>query len=222
MIYSIIFVCTVCLRFWCSWRWHWACVCLFGCSERTWPMKVEQIRAQMRDNPYKPTAVLLSALDETACKHPKAQHKCWRFSLNHSIKLFCGAKAFQFASLFSGLFNLRGNDIPFNPFFYSYTLLSKDEIWQVLPFHINSTIIGVQFLTNLLCQAVCAQWTNNRWVEGVPECFVLPGLLCAAAWVQLCANIPEVLSTETQHKGVGGYRVHQPSPVWAHHSWGKT
>uniref|UniRef100_A0A8C1FYH1 X-prolyl aminopeptidase (aminopeptidase P) 2, membrane-bound n=1 Tax=Cyprinus carpio carpio TaxID=630221 RepID=A0A8C1FYH1_CYPCA len=62
--------------------------------ERTWPMKVEQIRAQISDNPYKPTAVLLSALDETA----------W-------------------------LFNLRGNDIPFNPFFYSYTLLSMDEIW---------------------------------------------------------------------------------------------
>uniref|UniRef100_A0A671N0G8 Xaa-Pro aminopeptidase 2-like n=1 Tax=Sinocyclocheilus anshuiensis TaxID=1608454 RepID=A0A671N0G8_9TELE len=69
-------------------------VCLFGCSERTWPMKVDQIRAQISDNPYKPTAVLLSALDETA----------W-------------------------LFNLRGNDIPFNPFFYSYTLLSMDEIW---------------------------------------------------------------------------------------------
>ncbi|MBN3309140.1 XPP2 aminopeptidase, partial [Amia calva] len=61
---------------------------------RTWQMKVTQIREQMRDNPYKPTAVLLSALDETA----------W-------------------------LFNLRGNDIPYNPFFYSYTLLSKDRIW---------------------------------------------------------------------------------------------
>ncbi|KTF80958.1 hypothetical protein cypCar_00043178 [Cyprinus carpio] len=62
-------------------------------------MKVEQIRAQISDNPYKPTAVLLSALDETA----------W-------------------------LFNLRGNDIPFNPFFYSYTLLSMDEIWQLLEY----------------------------------------------------------------------------------------
>lgn len=62
--------------------------------ERTWQMKVEHIRSQMRDNPYKPTAVLLSALDETA----------W-------------------------LFNLRGNDIPYNPFFYSYTLLTLSEIW---------------------------------------------------------------------------------------------
>ncbi|KAL2077374.1 hypothetical protein ACEWY4_026878 [Coilia grayii] len=62
--------------------------------ERTWLQKVEYIRSIMRENPYKPTAVLLSALDETA----------W-------------------------LFNLRGNDIPYNPFFYSYTLLTLDEIW---------------------------------------------------------------------------------------------
>ncbi|KAG7329147.1 hypothetical protein KOW79_007321 [Hemibagrus wyckioides] len=62
--------------------------------ERTWQMKVDHIRALMTNNPYKPTAVLLSALDETA----------W-------------------------LFNMRGNDIPFNPFFYSYTLLTLDKIW---------------------------------------------------------------------------------------------
>ncbi|XP_022540025.2 xaa-Pro aminopeptidase 2 [Astyanax mexicanus] len=62
--------------------------------ERTWQNKVDQIRGQMMDNPYNPTALLLSALDETA----------W-------------------------LFNLRGNDIPFNPFFYSYTLLTFDKIW---------------------------------------------------------------------------------------------
>nr|XP_015207002.1 PREDICTED: xaa-Pro aminopeptidase 2 [Lepisosteus oculatus] len=66
-------------------------------TERTWQMKVEEIRQQMRKNPYKPTAVLLSALDETA----------W-------------------------LFNLRGKDIPYNPFFYSYTLLALDRIWLFL------------------------------------------------------------------------------------------
>lgn len=37
-------------------------------SERTWQMKVEQMRKMMEDSPYKPTALLLSALDETACK----------------------------------------------------------------------------------------------------------------------------------------------------------
>ncbi|XP_041800329.1 xaa-Pro aminopeptidase 2 [Chelmon rostratus] len=60
---------------------------------RTWQEKVDLIRSQIRDNPYKPTALLLSALDETA----------W-------------------------LFNMRGNDIPYHPFFYSYTLLTMDEI----------------------------------------------------------------------------------------------
>lgn len=37
-------------------------------AERPWQMKVEHVRNQMRDNPYEPTALLLSALDETACK----------------------------------------------------------------------------------------------------------------------------------------------------------
>ncbi|XP_067853110.1 xaa-Pro aminopeptidase 2 [Heptranchias perlo] len=59
----------------------------------TWQTKVKEIRRQMKYNRYKPTAVLLSALDETA----------W-------------------------LFNLRGNDIPYNPFFQSYTLLTADWI----------------------------------------------------------------------------------------------
>ncbi|KAG7266525.1 hypothetical protein CRUP_036541 [Coryphaenoides rupestris] len=68
---------------------------------RTWQMKVEEIRVEMAMNPYKPTALLLSALDETACKKP--------------MELI-------------GLFNLRGNDIPHNPFFYSYTLLTMQEI----------------------------------------------------------------------------------------------
>ncbi|XP_057705363.1 xaa-Pro aminopeptidase 2 isoform X1 [Corythoichthys intestinalis] len=65
--------------------------------QRSWQTKVKQIRNQMKDNPYEPTALLLSALDETA----------W-------------------------LFNMRGNDIPYNPFFYSYTLLTMDEIWLFL------------------------------------------------------------------------------------------
>lgn len=174
----------------------------------------------MSDNPYKPTAVLLSALDETACTYKSRR----RFSLNCSVKLLSG-QTFEVASLFSGLFNLRGNDIPFNPFFYSYTLLSMDEIWQVPLFYINSTILTwciVQVLTNLLHQALCARWTNHRRVEALPEHFMLPFLLCATSWIQLCALVPADLFKELQCEGVGGHRVHQPSPVWAHHSWGKT
>ncbi|XP_054978922.1 xaa-Pro aminopeptidase 2 [Sorex araneus] len=59
----------------------------------TWQEKVNGIRSQMQKNRKAPTAVLLSALDETA----------W-------------------------LFNLRSNDIPYNPFFYSYTLLTNSSI----------------------------------------------------------------------------------------------
>ncbi|XP_046938091.1 xaa-Pro aminopeptidase 2 [Lynx rufus] len=59
----------------------------------TWQKKVSDIRSQMQKHPKAPTAVLLSALDETA----------W-------------------------LFNLRGSDIPYNPFFYSYTLLTDSSI----------------------------------------------------------------------------------------------
>uniref|UniRef100_A0A8C3VTN3 Xaa-Pro aminopeptidase 2 n=1 Tax=Catagonus wagneri TaxID=51154 RepID=A0A8C3VTN3_9CETA len=59
----------------------------------TWQEKVSNIRSQMQKHLETPTAVLLSALDETA----------W-------------------------LFNLRGSDIPYNPFFYSYTLLSNSSI----------------------------------------------------------------------------------------------
>ncbi|XP_039106721.1 xaa-Pro aminopeptidase 2 [Hyaena hyaena] len=59
----------------------------------TWQEKVSDIRSQMQKHPKAPTAILLSALDETA----------W-------------------------LFNLRGSDIPYNPFFYSYTLLTNSSI----------------------------------------------------------------------------------------------
>ncbi|KAM5146855.1 xaa-Pro aminopeptidase 2-like isoform 2-T2 [Mantella aurantiaca] len=59
----------------------------------TWQEKVINIRDQMDKHAQKPTAVLLSALEETA----------W-------------------------LFNLRAQDIPNNPYFYSYSLLTKDSI----------------------------------------------------------------------------------------------
>ncbi|XP_063169576.1 xaa-Pro aminopeptidase 2 isoform X2 [Candoia aspera] len=59
----------------------------------TWQEKVASIRRQMEKHSRKPTAVLLSGLEETA----------W-------------------------LFNLRGDDIPYTPVFYAYTLLTKTNI----------------------------------------------------------------------------------------------
>ncbi|XP_030595469.1 xaa-Pro aminopeptidase 2 [Archocentrus centrarchus] len=89
--------------------------------QRSWQEKVEHIRIQMRDNPYKPTALLLSALDETA----------W-------------------------LFNMRGNDIPYNPFFYSYTLLTVDKIWLFL--HTERVTDDLKAYLNASCEgALCVQ-----------------------------------------------------------------
>ncbi|XP_072573397.1 xaa-Pro aminopeptidase 2 isoform X2 [Paramormyrops kingsleyae] len=89
--------------------------------ERTWQEKVQDIRQQMSDNPYKPTAILLSALDETA----------W-------------------------LFNLRGNDIPYNPFFYSYTLLTQDDIWLFV--HNQRVTEELHAYLNASCQdSLCVQ-----------------------------------------------------------------
>ncbi|XP_014838255.1 PREDICTED: xaa-Pro aminopeptidase 2 isoform X2 [Poecilia mexicana] len=89
--------------------------------QRTWQDKVEQIRSLMRTNPYQPTALLLSALDETA----------W-------------------------LFNLRGNDIPYNPFFYSYTLLTLDEIWLFV--HTNRVTEELKAYLSASCNgSLCVQ-----------------------------------------------------------------
>ncbi|XP_034969181.2 xaa-Pro aminopeptidase 2 isoform X1 [Zootoca vivipara] len=59
----------------------------------SWQEKISVIRTQMENHGRKPTAVLLSGLEETA----------W-------------------------LFNLRGDDIPYTPVFYAYTLLTKTDI----------------------------------------------------------------------------------------------
>ncbi|NWR20719.1 XPP2 aminopeptidase, partial [Emberiza fucata] len=59
----------------------------------SWQEKVAGIRQRMEQHMRRPTAVLLSGLEETA----------W-------------------------LFNLRGDDIPYNPVFYSYTLLTNMTI----------------------------------------------------------------------------------------------
>uniref|UniRef100_A0A3P9JAS0 Xaa-Pro aminopeptidase 2 n=1 Tax=Oryzias latipes TaxID=8090 RepID=A0A3P9JAS0_ORYLA len=88
---------------------------------RSWQMKVQEIRNLMMEDLNKPTALLLSALDETA----------W-------------------------LFNLRGNDIPYNPFFYSYTLLTQNEIWLFV--HTERVTKDVEeYLTAHCSDPLCVQ-----------------------------------------------------------------
>ncbi|KAM7417374.1 hypothetical protein PAMA_017163 [Pampus argenteus] len=109
--------------------------------QRSWQMKVEHIRNQMRDNPYEPTALLLSALDETA----------W-------------------------LFNLRGNDIPYNPFFYSYTLLTMDEIWLFV--HIDRLTEELKVYLNSSCTgSLCVQLKSyDSVLDDVKNYVAQPGV----------------------------------------------
>ncbi|KAM9356538.1 xaa-Pro aminopeptidase 2 [Symphorus nematophorus] len=109
--------------------------------QRSWQKKVDLIRNQMKENPYEPTAVLLSALDETA----------W-------------------------LFNMRGNDIPYNPFFYSYTLLTMDEIWLFL--HMNRVTDELKSYLNSSCVgSLCVQLKEYDTVrENLKKYVAKPGV----------------------------------------------
>ncbi|XP_044283487.1 xaa-Pro aminopeptidase 2 [Varanus komodoensis] len=79
----------------------------------TWKEKVTNIRNQMEMHSEKPTAVLLSGLEETA----------W-------------------------LFNLRGDDIPYTPVFYSYTLLTKTNI----SLFVNQSRLSAEALQSLTAE----------------------------------------------------------------------
>uniref|UniRef100_A0A8C9TN22 X-prolyl aminopeptidase (aminopeptidase P) 2, membrane-bound n=1 Tax=Scleropages formosus TaxID=113540 RepID=A0A8C9TN22_SCLFO len=111
--------------------------------ERSWQQKVDEIRERMMENPYEPTAVLLSALDETA----------W-------------------------LFNLRGNDIPYNPFFYSYTLLTLDNIWL--------------FVHNRRVPEELREYLNASSPCQGPHCVQLPGYESVRQHLQSYVAQPDV------------------------------
>ncbi|XP_055368480.1 xaa-Pro aminopeptidase 2 isoform X2 [Betta splendens] len=107
-------------------------------TQRSWQMKVEHIRSEMAESPYKPTALLLSALDETA----------W-------------------------LFNMRGGDIPYNPFFYSYTLLTMDEIWLFV--HAHRVTEELKVYLNASCHGpLCVQLKDYDSVLGHLQTYVAP------------------------------------------------
>uniref|UniRef100_A0A8C0JMR2 Xaa-Pro aminopeptidase 2 n=1 Tax=Canis lupus dingo TaxID=286419 RepID=A0A8C0JMR2_CANLU len=96
----------------------------------TWKEKVSDIRSQMQKHRKGPTAVLLSALDETA----------W-------------------------LFNLRGSDIPYNPFFYSYTLLTDSSI----RLFVNKGCLDsetLKYLNSSCSGSMCVQIENYSQVRG--------------------------------------------------------
>ncbi|XP_028314952.1 xaa-Pro aminopeptidase 2 [Gouania willdenowi] len=109
--------------------------------QRSWQIKVDDIRTQMKEDLYEPTALLLSALDESA----------W-------------------------LFNMRGNDIPYNPFFYSYTLLTMDEIWLFV--HMNRVTDDLKEYLNASCDgALCVQLKSyDSVLDHVKQYVATPGV----------------------------------------------
>uniref|UniRef100_A0A8C9QFI7 Xaa-Pro aminopeptidase 2 n=1 Tax=Spermophilus dauricus TaxID=99837 RepID=A0A8C9QFI7_SPEDA len=103
----------------------------------TWQEKVSGIRSQMQAHSKAPTAVLLSALDETA----------W-------------------------LFNLRSNDIPYNPFFYSYTLLTNSSI----RLFVNKSRFSpetLQYLNSSCTGPMCVQLEDYSQVRDSVQAYAL-------------------------------------------------
>ncbi|KAM3910595.1 xaa-Pro aminopeptidase 2 [Leptodactylus fuscus] len=101
----------------------------------TWQEKVLNIRNQMEQHSQKPTAVLLSALEESA----------W-------------------------LFNLRGQDIPNNPYFYSYSLLTKDSIRLFV--NVSRITDSVRTYLNSNCPGTCVELLDYEKVRETVEEYV--------------------------------------------------
>ncbi|KAM5221506.1 xaa-Pro aminopeptidase 2 [Ctenodactylus gundi] len=103
----------------------------------TWQEKVSDIRRQMQKHDKAPTALLLTALDETA----------W-------------------------LFNLRSSDIPYNPFFYSYTMLTNSSI----RLFVNKTRFSpetLQYLNSSCIGPLCVQLEDYSQVRDSIQTYVL-------------------------------------------------
>ncbi|XP_019060648.1 xaa-Pro aminopeptidase 2 isoform X3 [Fukomys damarensis] len=102
----------------------------------TWQDKVSDIRSQMQKHSKAPTAVLLTALDETA----------W-------------------------LFNLRSSDITYNPFFYSYTLLTNSSI----KLFVNKSRFSpetLQYLNSGCIESMCVQLEDYNQIRDSVQAYV--------------------------------------------------
>lgn len=73
---------------------------------------MEDVREKMQTN--KATVLLLTALDEVACE----------LSLM-GVTDGCGYVMGQFCT---GLFNLRGSDIDYNPVFFGYAIITPTDV----------------------------------------------------------------------------------------------
>ncbi|NXN94352.1 XPP2 aminopeptidase, partial [Rhinopomastus cyanomelas] len=121
-----------------------------------WHQKVSGIRLHMEQHIRRPTAVLLTGLEETA----------W-------------------------LFNLRGDDIPYNPVFYSYTLLTHTNI----SLFVDESRLSASARESL--QASCPG----------PLCVELLGYEQALAYLRLYAQGNVTIWLGTEYTNYGLYRA---------------
>lgn len=74
---------------------------------QSWQDKIETVRKRMQDNQAR--MLVITALDEVACK------------LNFALSAIVNVKIV-------GLFNMRGSDVDYNPVFFSYAIITPDDI----------------------------------------------------------------------------------------------
>uniref|UniRef100_A0A8C5HAD3 Xaa-Pro aminopeptidase 2 n=1 Tax=Gouania willdenowi TaxID=441366 RepID=A0A8C5HAD3_GOUWI len=103
----------------------------------------------------------------------KDQQRLWTTDEKDCAR--CSSKSHTHWCL-SGLFNMRGNDIPYNPFFYSYTLLTMDEIWLFV--HMNRVTDDLKEYLNASCDgALCVQLKSyDSVLDHVKQYVATPGV----------------------------------------------
>ncbi len=112
-----------------------------------------------------------------------------RVSLNYSHQNSCRAKHFSLHSYFQGCLIYEATT---SLLIHSSILTLCCQWMRYGKFPINSTVRSLcaeQFLTNLLHQALCAQWTNNRRAEGCTWTLhaTIP-IVCSCLSTALCAR----------------------------------
>ena len=74
----------------------------------SWQTKISNVREKLKEKDC--TVLVLTALDEIACKDTNYYH--YHMTI----------------TLYLGLFNLRGSDIEFNPVFFAYSIVTLDSV----------------------------------------------------------------------------------------------
>ncbi|CAB1325576.1 unnamed protein product [Coregonus sp. 'balchen'] len=129
-----------------------------------------------------------------------------------------------------GLFNLRGNDVPFNPFFYSYTLLTLNEIWlfvhkdrvtEDLKLYLNSTCYLAHcvqlleydqvrtMLKNYMTRLGVKVWIGTEYTNYALYELITPEVRDAVAVIQLLMWLEKVVPEGKETEMTAAYYVNE-------------